>query len=111
MGGTRDARLNARVAKVAGKLAGQAQKSFPQALSDAELTGYYRLVNHQHVTFDALVEAHVEATRRRIDGIDRAIVAHDTTTFQFNPEVAREGRGRTDGTLQGSSATRRSPST
>ena len=96
-----DQRLNERAAKIARKLAEKPAASFPKALSEAELTGYYRFVNQEEVTFESLLESHVESSKRRAEGLRRIIVAHDTTDFRFKNEEVREGLGPMDNGGQG----------
>lgn len=96
-----DARLNSRAAEVGGKLAQSPAVGFPKALSEAELSAYYRFVNNDKVTFEDLFESHVEATQRRADPLSRIVVAHDTTDFRFREETLREGLGPMDNAGQG----------
>jgi hypothetical protein len=96
-----DKRLNERAGKIAGKLAEMPAATFPKALSEAELTAYYRFVNHETVTFESLLDSHVESTKRRVEGFRRIIVAHDTTDFRFKDEEIREGLGPMDNGGQG----------
>jgi hypothetical protein len=96
-----DRRLNARVASVAAQLSRSPAAGFPKVLTEAELSGYYRLVNHEAVNFERLLEAHVEASKRRAEVLRRVIVAHDTSDFRFSDEVAREGLGPMDNGGQG----------
>src|SRR5260370_990100 len=76
---------------LAGALAEKPAMGFPRALSEAELSAYYRFVNNDCVTFDELLGAHQEATKRRAERAGWVIVAHDTTDFRFSEEVPREG--------------------
>ena len=96
-----DQRLNERAGKIAQVLSEKPAAPFPKALSEAELSGYYRFVNNEAVTFEALLESHVEATKRRAEPLMRVIVAHDTTDFRFKDEVVREGLGPMDNGGQG----------
>lgn len=96
-----DKRLEVRARTTLEALATRPSAGAPQVLSDAELEGYYRFVNNDRVTFEALLGAHVAATVQRSKGLERVVVAHDTTDFRFSDEVAREGLGPMDNGGQG----------
>ena len=49
-----DARLSARLPKLASKLAAKPSVGFPQALGEAELEAFYRFVGNDSVTSDAI---------------------------------------------------------
>ncbi len=82
-------------------MAGNPSAGLPKVLSSAELEGYYRLVNNEQVSFAPLLAAHVRATQGRMQGLERVVVAHDTTDFRFSDEVEREGLGPMDNGGQG----------
>jgi hypothetical protein len=96
-----DERLNARARTTVQALSAQPALGAPRVLSEAELEGYYRFVNNKRVSFEALLKAHVEATIERAKGLERVVVAHDTTDFRFSDEVARLGLGPMDNGGQG----------
>lgn len=96
-----DARLNLRARKLLWRLSLQPAAGVPSVLTDAELEGYYRFVNNECVTFEALLAAHRGATKRRVGSRERLVVAHDTSDFRFSDEVAREGLGPMDNGGQG----------
>lgn len=96
-----DARLAQRAQVSVTALARQPQVGPTSALNPAELEGYYRLVNNDRVSLPALLGGHLDATRARIEGLPRVVVAHDTTDFRFSDEVAREGLGPMDNGGQG----------
>lgn len=96
-----DARLNARARKAAEGLSIQPSAGAPRVLSDAELEGYYRFVNNNNVSLEALLKAHTAATVARTAGRERLVVAHDTTDFRFSEAVARKGLGPMDNAGQG----------
>lgn len=96
-----DERLNARARKTVGALSVQPSVGAPRVLSDAELEGYYRFVNNDNVSLDALVRAHTDATVARTAGRERLVIAHDTTDFRFAEAVEREGLGPMDNAGQG----------
>jgi hypothetical protein len=79
-----DPRRTHRVQKVAARLVQAPSAPLPVALgTTAELEGAYRLMNNEHVTFDALMAAHAEATRERAELAKSVLVIHDTTPCTF----------------------------
>jgi hypothetical protein len=96
-----DARLNARVRRTVSAFSVRPAEGAPRALTDAELEGFYRLVNNKRVSFAALLAAHARATVDRSAGLERVIVAHDTSDFRFSDEVERVGLGPMDNGGQG----------
>lgn len=96
-----DARLERRAQAAMEALARQPAAGVTTTLSSAELEGYYRFINNEKVTLAALLAAHIGATRARIDGRSRVVIAHDTTDFRFTDETAREGLGPMDNGGQG----------
>jgi hypothetical protein len=96
-----DERLNERARISGAGLAREPSAGLPKILSAAELEGFYRFVNNPKVTFSSVLGAHVEATKRRLVGAERVVVAHDTTDFRFSNEVKREGLGPMDNGGQG----------
>jgi hypothetical protein len=96
-----DERLNARARKTVEALSIQPAAGAPRVLTGAELEGYYRFVNNDNVSLEALLEAHATATVARTHGRARLVVAHDTTDFRFAEAVEREGLGPMDNGGQG----------
>lgn len=89
-----DARLNARLRRVAGAVATNPARSFPKlATSDAELEATYRFLNNPRVTAEGILEPHFRATAERSRQFDSVLVVHDTTTFLFDGEDRRPGLG------------------
>jgi len=79
-----DPRRTQRLKRVLAKVARQPSAPLPAALgSEAEVQGAYRLMNNPHVEFDALVKAHIQATKQRAEQARRVIVVHDTTECTF----------------------------
>jgi Transposase DNA-binding/Transposase DDE domain len=87
-----DARLSARLPKLAQKLAAKPDVSFPKALDASELEALYRFVGNDDVSPAAILAPHVAATVRRCVKAKLALVAHDTTEFGYS--TSREGMGR-----------------
>jgi hypothetical protein len=87
-----DARLSARLPKLAGKLSAKPDAGFPKALTASELEAFYRFIGNDAVSPEAILAPHLAATIRRCIDAKLALVAHDTTEFGYS--TAREGMGR-----------------
>lgn len=72
-----------------------------QARNASALEGTYRFLNNAHIKPEAVLEAHIERTAERAAQLDEVVVAHDTTQFEFDGEMQREGLGHLRGTGQG----------
>jgi hypothetical protein len=96
-----DRRLEERARKSVTSLAAMPAVGVPSVLSEAELEGYYRLINNDRVAFAPLLRAHVDATVARTAGLERIVIAHDTTDFRFSDETPRTGLGPMDNGGQG----------
>jgi len=91
-----DKRLERRACLVLDRWSAKPGASFPKMVaSDAELQGLYALVEHEHVSHRALLDAHAFATFARIDErkLSTVLVVHDTTTFSFGGESERKDLG------------------
>ena len=88
-----DRRLNRRLERIVEAISSEPDKPFPSLLStDAELEGFYRFLSNDNVSFEALVEPHIDATADRAMQLTTALAVHDTTEFRFAGE-GREGLG------------------
>lgn len=96
-----DRRLEKRAQKTVAALSADPSGGAPSVLSPEELEGFYRFVNNDSVKFDALLRAHADATWTRVAGLERVVIAHDTTDFRFTDEVPRAGLGPMDNGGQG----------
>ena len=99
-----DARLTRRVGMILERMSAAPAASFPKiAPSHAALEGIYRFLQHDNVSFEALLAAHAAATCERIAARDErlVLVAHDTSEFFFEGEIYREGLGWLSNTKQG----------
>src|SRR3954470_8180570 len=96
-----DARLGKRLVAVAEKLGERPGDSFPKALSESELEGAYRFFGNEQVSPDAILAPHIHATAARAAQHRTVVVAHDTTQFNFNGAVPRQGLGRLRAAGQG----------
>jgi Transposase DNA-binding len=88
-----DARLNRRLLKLADSVADRPGESFPKALDDAELEAAYRFFGNDQVTPEAILAPHVRQSARRAADLDRVLVVHDTTAFEFGGQTKRDGLG------------------
>ena len=80
-----DKRLSDRLVKVAEALAARPDQPLPSALkTEAGLEAGYRFLNNPRVTPDALLTPHFRATAERCHSVDRLLIIHDTTSFNFN---------------------------
>jgi hypothetical protein len=88
-----DARRAARVLQVVRALEKDPAASFPQAMKTvAAREGFYRLLNNQSVTFEALLQPHFAQTVGRVlSHKTRPVIAIDKTRFSFVGEGERDG--------------------
>jgi hypothetical protein len=91
-----DLRRAARVRSVVNALQANPAAAFPKALKTvAAREAFYRLVNNEAVTLDALLAPHSAQTiARAAQGNERPIIAIDKTQFIFEGEGEREGLER-----------------
>src|SRR5438128_427145 len=94
-----DKRLDARLREVLSQLAARPTASIPTACGGrAEMEAAYRLFDKDRVTFDNILQAHQEATRRRLAEQPVVILAQDTTELDLTrPEQQVVGAGPLDG--------------
>jgi hypothetical protein len=90
-----DKRLNARLGEVLSQLGARPTASIPAACGGrAEMEAAYRLFDNDRVTFANILEAHQEATRRRLSGQAVLILVQDTTEIDLTrPEQQVVGTG------------------
>lgn len=94
-----DERLSKRLVKLAEAMAKSPSLSFPKATgSDAALEATYRFLNNEKVTPDAILSAHVGATRERCSQVGAVVVAHDSSEFTFSGHRDDLGRLSSDKT-------------
>lgn len=96
----RDTRLKQRLIELGTGMAKTPERSFPNALSKAELEACYRFCNNAKVEPELILEPHVKQTLDRIAGQDLVLVAHDSSTISVTSEGNREGLTPTRGTKQ-----------
>src|SRR4051794_15972466 len=90
-----DERLSARFTTVLEAVGKAPGSSFPDAMTSAELEGFYRFINNSRVDFESATEPFFEMTSDRCGQAGNVLVAHDTTEFAFSGERAGLGRLRT----------------
>src|SRR5277367_2679327 len=95
----KDKRLNDRLREVLSQLAGRPTASIPAACGgSAEMTAAYRLFDNEKATFDNIVQAHADATRKRIAAQPIVVLAQDTSELNLTrPERKVRGAGPLDG--------------
>lgn len=95
----KDRRLNDRLRDVLSQLAAHPTASIPAACGGhAEMSGAYRLFNHENAAFASILAAHSDATRRRVARQSVVVVVQDTTEVDVTrPEQQVEGAGSLDG--------------
>lgn len=80
-----DKRLNDRALSIARALSSRPDESFPEVFGDdQELKNAYNFFGHDWMSFEDVLEAHLEATADRCEIVGRDFsVVHDTTEFSF----------------------------
>lgn len=89
-----DERLNRRLRALVAGLAADPTESLPQSFDSAGLEAAYRFFSNHGVTPDEILKSHTEATRGRCEAEPTFLVLHDSTTFSYRFDGAREGLGR-----------------
>jgi transposase-like protein/DDE family transposase len=89
-----DERLNVRLRSIVGQLVKDPSLSLPQSFDAGELEGAYRFFPNPRVTPEAILAPHLDATRARCEAQGDYLVVHDSTTFSYRCDGAREGLGR-----------------
>src|SRR5262245_15795303 len=94
-----DKRLDARLRDVLSQLAARPSARIPAACGGrADMEAAYRLFDNDQVTFDNVLHAHQEATRRRLAEQPVVIFVQDTTELELTrPEQQIVGAGPLDG--------------
>ena len=93
-----DERLNRRLEEVLSALAERPTASIPAACGGhAEMAAAYRFFNNDKVTFDRVLESHIERTCERVATQPVALLIQDTTELDFTrPALPMEGAGYLD---------------
>src|SRR4051812_14739686 len=95
----KDKRLNNRLREVLSQLGGQPTASIPAACGGfAEMTAAYRLFDNEKVSFEKILAAHREATRKRIAEQSLVLLVQDTSEVDVTrPHEQVRGAGPLDG--------------
>lgn len=90
-----DQRLHERRDRLMALLEQHPDAGFPDACADdAEVEALYRFLRNRRVSLEALIQPHVDATRRRCAAVGEVLVLHDTTDMVFTGETSRAGLAR-----------------
>lgn len=90
-----DPRREQRLLALAEAMSRVPDKSFPEALSSAELEGAYRFFSNPKVDPDAMLRGHVRRTLERVRKEPVGLLLHDSSTLSFNSDGYREGLSST----------------
>jgi hypothetical protein len=95
----KDERLDKRFHEIVDRLAANPSGSIPAACGGAaETTAAYRWFDNEKVTFERVLQPHVEATRKRMGAQPEVVLVQDTTEVNLTrPEQQVEGAGPLDG--------------
>ena len=69
--------------------------------NEAASEGFYRFLRNDKVTGEKILQPHIDATVTRCSSLERVVVVHDTTEFQFGGRSERDGLGTTGGRKKG----------
>jgi hypothetical protein len=95
-----DARRNAGLTRLLSSMAGVPSKSIPAAVNGGhnETTAAYRLFDNDALTFENILEPHIDATYDRVAEQEVVILAQDTTELDLTRrKVQVDGAGPLDG--------------
>jgi hypothetical protein len=95
----KDKRLNKRLDMILDQLARRPMASIPAACGGyAETKATYRFFDNDKVSFEEVLEPHVQATRHRVSEQPTVVVAQDTSEMDLTrPEQQIKGAGPLDG--------------
>lgn len=95
----RDKRLNDRMQEILNQLGSRPTGSIPNACGGhAETTAAYRFFDNDRVHFGNVLQPHIDASLRRIEGRPSVILAQDTTEVDLTrPRKQVAGTGPMDG--------------
>src|SRR6185369_10495256 len=98
-----DKRLNARLAEVLNQLSQHPTASIPAACGGyAETAAAYRLFDNEKVTFESVLQPHIDSTRVSIASQATVLLVQDTTEIDLTrPEQQVEGAGPLDHSRRG----------
>jgi hypothetical protein len=98
-----DERLDARVVTVLSALGSRPTVSIPAACGGrAEMQAAYRFFDNDKVTFEKVLEPHVERSRERVAQQQTVLLVQDTSEIDVTrPELEMKGVGTLDGSRAG----------
>lgn len=89
-----DPRRSRRAMEIARRLAAQPEASLPDAMLDpGMLEAVYRHLSSKQVSFETLIEPHIQKSAARVERATTAYAVHDTTECAFRGETQRDGLG------------------
>jgi hypothetical protein len=89
-----DVRRNARLVQLASVLGAQPSASLPDATDDpASLKAAYRFFDNDYVRAEAILESHVQSTKRRMLAVERVLAVQDTTYLDWTDHPHTTGLG------------------
>lgn len=89
-----DERLTKRLGALVARLAEDPSRSLPKSFDSAGLEAAYRFFGNPRVTPAEILKSHFAATRSRCEEQGDYLVAHDSTSFSYRYDGAREGLAR-----------------
>jgi hypothetical protein len=91
-----DERRNARLLKLAATIGRDPSASFPRAMgSDAELEAFYRFINNDNFSTEAVLQPHIDATLKRCEQVGAVLAIHDSTYVELPGSPDRGDMGIT----------------
>ena len=89
-----DVRRNARLLQLASVLGAQPSASLPDATDEkATLKAAYRFFDNDYVRTEAMLESHVQSTKRRMQAVERVLAVQDTTYLDWTHHPNTKGLG------------------
>src|SRR5258708_10316469 len=89
-----DVRRNARLVQLASVLGAQPSASLPDATDDpASLKAAYRFFDNDYVRAEAVLESHVQSTKRRMQAVERVLAVQDPTYLDWTAHPHTTGLG------------------
>lgn len=89
-----DARLEARLIKLARDFYAKPRAQIPQACGTrAKTKAAYRFFDHEHTSMDAILQSHYQATAERAGREPIVLAVQDTTSLNYNAAPAIENLG------------------
>lgn len=83
-----------RAVRMAGAMAANPAASLPQQMgSEGQVHAAYRFLQSPHVSYEALIEPHVQQTRAAMSQQRRVLLIQDTTEVDYQPHPSTRGLG------------------